>query len=125
MMFYENRETILYKVIVPVTYTMINNYIGLDYLSLLQDNLSRLNNRFEKTKFKDLSGLVIPDTLMNIMSCCGFSESPISTVILTFRVDSVTHYLSKVFVIIETEEGGIDNIIMSLKIQTHDDNLYQ
>ena len=62
----------MYKVIGAVIYTNIDGYICLDYMGLLQYKLSKHNNKFENTKFDDLSGLFIPAILMNIMLCHGF-----------------------------------------------------
>ena len=50
-------------------YAIIDGYNCLDYLGLLQETLSKRDNNFEKTDFNYLSGLGIPDILMNIMSC--------------------------------------------------------
>ena len=71
-------------------------------MDLHQDKLSKHDNNFEKTKFKNLSGLGIPAILMNIMSCHGFYKSSISTVILTCRSYLISNYLSKGFLIFET-----------------------
>ena len=60
-----------------------------------------------------MSGLVIPEILMNIMSCRGFSRSLIST-----------YYLSKLFVIVETEEGGLYNIPIRVKNKINAVNLH-
>ena len=38
MMFYDNRKIIVYKLIGSVIYTILENYICIDYLSLLRDN---------------------------------------------------------------------------------------
>ena len=72
-----------------------------------------------------MSGLGIPDILMNIISYNGFFKYLISTVILPFCSDLVPYYLSLVFGVFETEEGAIDNIPMSVKSQIHADNLHQ
>ena len=77
--------------------------------------LSKHEDNFNKTKLNDFSGLVIPAILMNIMSCHGFVKSSISTYILTCYNSLVTYYISKGFVIIETEVGGVDNIPIIVK----------
>ena len=99
-MFYDNRKTIVYKVIGSVIYTIIENYIYIYFLYLLQDKLSKHNNKFENTKFKNISGLVIPDIFINIMPCHGVSKSSILTFILTCHSVLVPYYLSKIFVIV-------------------------
>ena len=75
----------MYKVIGAVMYNIIDKYICLDYLGLLQENLSKHDNNFKKTKFKNLSGLGIPEILMSIVSCHIFVKSSILTVILICR----------------------------------------
>ena len=52
---------------------------------------------------------------MIIMSCHGFAKSSILSVILTRRNDLVPYYLSKVFVIFETEVCEVDNISIIVK----------
>ena len=66
----------------------------------------------------------IPEILMNIMSCNGFSKYPISTVILICRSALVPYDLNKVFLIVETEEGGADNIKITTKEKINAVNLY-
>ena len=88
-------------VIVAVIYTIIDDYICLDYLGLLQAKLSKHDNKFEDTKFKYFSRLGIPDVLINITSCHGFAKSSIFTVILTCLNCLVPYHLSKGFAIVK------------------------
>ena len=60
MMFYESINTLMYKVIGGVIYTIIDEYICLDCLGLLQEILSKHKDNFKNTKFNDLYGLGIP-----------------------------------------------------------------
>ena len=84
-------------------------------MGLIQEKLSRHKNRFENTKFNIFSRLGLPDIFMNIMPCCRFYKSPVSIVILTYHSTLVTYYLFKVSVIVEIEEGVLDNITISVK----------
>ena len=93
-MFYDNRNTLMYEVIGSVIYTNFDEYICLDDLVLIQENLSKHDNNFKNIKFNDLSDLVIPDILMNIISCHGFVKYSISTVILTYRNSLAPYYFS-------------------------------
>ena len=68
----------MYKVIEGVIYTIINEYICLDYLGLRQEMLSKHEDNFKNNKFNNLSGLRIPEILMNSMSCHGFVKYSIS-----------------------------------------------
>ena len=82
-MIYKNRNKLTCKVIGVVIYNIIDEYICLDYLGLLQEKLSKHDDKSKNAKFNNLSGLGIPDILMNIMSCHVFLKSSISTVIFT------------------------------------------
>ena len=66
-----------------------------------------------------MSGLGIPDILMNIMSCRGFVKYLLSTVILACCNALVPYHISKGFVIVETEVGGVDNIPIIMKKQNN------
>ena len=94
IMFYESRNKLRYKVVGSVVYTIIDEYIYLDYLASIQDKLSKHDNNFKKTKFKSFSGLGIPEILMNIMSYHIFVKSPISTIILKCSNSLVLYYIS-------------------------------
>ena len=65
----------------------------------------------------DLLGTEIPEILMNIMACHGFSKYRISTVIFTCPIIPVPWYFFKGFIIVETEKGGPDNIAIMSKQQ--------
>ena len=65
----------MYKVIGAVIYTINDEYICIEYMGLLQENLSKKNDY--KNKIKDFSGLGISYILMNIMSYHRFSNSSI------------------------------------------------
>ena len=78
-----------------------------------------------KTKFNALSGMIISEILMNIMSCHGFSKYPMSNVILTCRSYLVSCYINKYFVVVETEKFGQDNIPIMVKEKINAINLYK
>ena len=76
-MIYKNRNKLTCKVIGVVIYNIIDEYICLDYLGLLQEKLSKHDDNSDEKKISDLSGLRITDILMNIMSFIGFVKSSI------------------------------------------------
>ena len=59
----------MHKVIGAVIYATVDGYICSDYLVFLQENLFKHDNKSENAEFNCLYGLVIPEILMNIMSC--------------------------------------------------------
>ena len=71
-----------------------------------------------------MSGLIIPEILINIMSCHDFYKYKTSTVILSCRSALVPYHISKGFFIVETEEGGPNNIPISVKNETNSVNLH-
>ena len=71
MMFYHKEKIVVYKLIGSVINEFIDNFICLDYLGILQLFLFSYDNKFEK-KFNNLSGLVVPKIIMNIMLCHSF-----------------------------------------------------
>ena len=56
MMFYYNRKILTYKFIGEVIYTIIDEYICLDYLGLFQGNLFKHGDNFKNTKFNNFMG---------------------------------------------------------------------
>ena len=46
----------MFRVIIDVINTSVDNYICLGYLVMIQDKLSKHDNKFEKTKFKYFLG---------------------------------------------------------------------
>ena len=98
-----------------MVYTIIDEFTFLDYLSLSKEKLSKRKNKFKKTKFNNLYGLVITEIFINIISCHEFFEYLISTVILKYCNELFPYYLSKWFVIVETELGSVDNIPIIVK----------
>ena len=92
IMFNDNKKILMYKVIGEGIYTIIDDYICLDYLGFIQEKASKHDNKFENTKFNDLSELVIPDIFMDIISFYGFVKYSILTVILSCCNDLVSHF---------------------------------
>ena len=75
IMFYENRKSLIFKVLGVVVYCFSEIYICVDYLSLQkEENMSLSHRVFEDTSFYELSGMVIPKLLLNIVSCYGFFQ---------------------------------------------------
>ena len=48
IIFYHNSNTVVYEVIGYIIYTSIDNFICLDFLGVLQQNVSSYDNHFEK-----------------------------------------------------------------------------
>ena len=59
------------------------------------------NRTFKQTSFNILLGVVIPELLLNLVSCHGFMEKPNSNFILNFRYRLVNNFLAKGLFIID------------------------
>ena len=125
MMLFNNRNTLIYKVIWGLICAIIDEHICLEYLGLLLETLSKHNDNFKNSKFNNLSRLGITDILINIISCHGFDKSSISTAILTCRNSLVPYYISKLFFAVEIELGGVDSIYETVKKQINSTHLYE
>ena len=67
MIFYENRKSMVFKVLGSVGYGIMDNYVCADYLCLFKAKLFLEYYRFENTTFGDNSGIGTPELLVNIM----------------------------------------------------------
>ena len=75
IVFYDNRKSLIFKVLGVVTYWFIEIYMSIDYLCLQRKlMLSLLHRRFEDDLFDEISGIDIPELLLNIVSCYGYIQ---------------------------------------------------
>ena len=117
---YENNGEIpkkMYRVLSCVVYTLIENYVFIDYLSCQSKTLISISSKpiFEQTSFNILLGIGIPELLLNLVSCHGFMKKPNSTVILNFQTRLINNYLSKGFSIIEHNKNQLSLIPNDVK----------
>ena len=66
----------VYRVLSCVLYSIIENYVCIDYLSCQSKTLSTIysNRIFKQTSFNILLGIGIPELLLNLVPCHGFME---------------------------------------------------
>ena len=65
--------------------------------------------------FNDISGIVIPDLIMNIISYHGFVNDKKPTVILSYCSTFVEYFLSKGFLILENGSIALNNLPLFVK----------
>ena len=88
---YENRKSIIFKVLCVVVYFVIEKNC-VDYLGLQRKTkLSSSHRNFEDNSFEELSVIGIPEILFNIVSCYGFFQDKNSTLIFTCRSKLVSY----------------------------------
>ena len=83
VMFYENKKTIMFKIVGEIIYSLYYRYICLDYLCQHKYKLSNHIYDFKNTTFGAFSGIGIRDLLTRIMSCHNVSGLQYSNVTLT------------------------------------------
>ena len=74
-----------------------------------------ITNKIEDTSFDELSGIVIPEILLNIVFCYDFVQDNKSTLILACRIKLVLYYLYKYFVILEQDSLALKNVPRRVK----------
>ena len=127
MMFYENRKKMIFKVLSSVVYCIMDNYIYVDYLCCLQNKLhvNFENKGFENTTYNAVSGIEIPELLINIISCHGFVNDKRSSLILSCRKKLVDYYLSKGFVLHNNIPRALNNVPQRVKHIINAEDMYK
>ena len=90
VMFYENGKNTkkMFRMLSCVLYTIISKYVCIDYLGFEKSKLSDLrlgiSGRYKHLdkNYDNVLGFRIPDLLLNLLSCQGFSSNNESVVIL-------------------------------------------
>ena len=93
-----------------VIYTIIKIYVCIDYLGSEKSKLSYLHlggtgkYKHYDTDYDNLLGIGIPNILLSLLSCHGFSKNNESVVILKCPNRMSEYYFHKGFVIFECDE---------------------
>ena len=110
MIFYEHIDTIMFILLGYIIYITLDNFIFIYYICLIQYKLSKNNNISENANIDDFSRMRIPEIFMNLVSCHGLEKYQQYMVTFVCYSALVLKYISKVFYIVETKEGGLDNM---------------
>ena len=102
-----------------VIYTIISKYVCIDYLGSEKEKLSDLrlgvSGRYKHiaNNYDNVLGFEIPDLLLNLLSCQGFSKNNKSGVILKCPYRMSEYYFNKGLIIFDCDEHNL-RIIPSL-----------
>ena len=105
------------RVLSCVIYTIIGKYVCIDYLGYEKSKLSYLrpgvNGRYKRfdTDYDNVLVIIIPDLLLNLLSCHGFSKNNESVVILKCPHRMSEYYFNKGFIIFECYEEILKTFI--------------
>ena len=101
LVFYDSRKLLIFKLLGVVVNLFLDKYFSIEYYCIQKEKKLYLSHKgFEYTSFHELSGIGIPEILINIVSCYGFIQQVTSTLILTSRSKLVSCYISKGFMIL-------------------------
>ena len=125
-MFYDTRaENIAHRVLSCVIYTIIKNYVCIDYLASQSKNLSEIpvgsggGSKHGDKIFDKILGIGIPDLLMKLTSCNGFLRKINSVVILKCSKRTLKYYFSKLFNILECNINNLAKPPNEVKQRIH------
>ena len=93
----------VYIVLIFVVYSLIDNYVCIDYLPCQSKTLGSISSKptFQDTSFNILLSIGIPELLLNLFSCHAFIKKTNSTVIINCRSLLINNYLANGLYIIE------------------------
>ena len=99
-MFYETiskKPKKSFRVLRCVIYTIIDNYVYIDYLACQSKKLSEISvdSKYVEKDFNRILGIGIPYLLMNLLSFHGFLKNEKSIFILEYPKRMLEYYFSK------------------------------
>ena len=115
VVFFDNRKNAkkMLRVLSCGIYTIISNYVFIDYLGSEKSKLSDLRlgvaGRYKNLggKYDNVLGFEISDLLLNLLSCQGFLKNNESAVILKFPHRMFEYYFNKDFIIFNCDENSL------------------
>ena len=78
---------------------------------------------FENRTYNAVSGIVVPELLMNIISCHIFANNKESAVILSCRSKLVDYYFQKNYVLLKNNSKVFNNVPLRVKQRINAENL--
>ena len=111
----------MFRVLSCVIYTIIRKYFCIDCLGSEESKLSYLclgvSERYKHfdTDYDNVLGIGIPDLLLNLLYCRGFSKNSESVVILKYPHRMSEYYFNKGFVTFDFDEVNLKIIPSQVK----------
>ena len=114
-----------FKVLSCVIYTILDNYVCIDYLACQWRKLSEVSvdGKYSVKYFNKFLGIGIPDLLMNFLSCHGFTKNIKSIVILNV-LKGCWNTISKIFGILERNSNSLKKILNLVKQIIHSEETH-
>ena len=111
----------IFIVLSCVIYTIINNYVCIDYLGSERKKLSELrlgssgSYKHANKSYDNALGIGIPDLLINVMSCHGFLKNKYYVVILKCPNRMFEYYFSKGLIRLDCYKSYIEKLPYEVK----------
>ena len=126
-MFYETRKNPkkFFKVLSCAIYTILSNYVCIDYLASELKTLSVLRvgsgggYKHEEKNYDTILEIGIPYLLMNLMFCHGFLKNKDPVVILKCPKRMLEYYFSKLFTYFDCSIINLGKLPTEVKRRTH------
>ena len=124
LMFHETRATNTkkyFRVLICDIYTIIDNCFCIGYLACQSKQLSSIyvDYKYLEKYFNRILGIGIPDLLLKLLSCHGFSNNRKSIVVLNCPKRMLEYYFSKWFDILECNSNHLKKIPTLVKQRIH------
>ena len=127
LMFYETRKNPkkYSKVLSCVIYTIISNYVCMDYLACEWEKLSELTVgtggvfKHRNKSYDKILGIGIPYLLINLISYHSFLKNKNYVVMLKYPKRMLEYYLSKGSTIFECNTNNLANLPNEIKYRIH------
>ena len=109
-----------------VIYTIIDNYVCIDYLACQPKQLSEiyLDSKYVQNYFNIIFGIGIQYLLMNLFLCNDLSKNIESIVILKFPKRMLEYYFPKGFGILECNSKNLTKIPNLVKRRIHSEETH-
>ena len=104
------------KVLSSIVYCIMDNFFVLIICVVPKKlNVTCKGQVFKNITHNAVSGIVIPELLININSCHGFVKNTKSAVILSCCIKFVDYYLQFIFVLLKNNSNAFKNVTLRLK----------
>ena len=120
-MIIETNAKEIFRVLSCVIYTIISKYVYIDSLGSEKSKLSYLclgvtgRYKYLDKNYDNVLGFVIPDLLLNLLSCQGFLKNNGSVVILKCPHRMFEYYFNKGFIIFIYDENNLKRLPSEVK----------
>ena len=107
----------IFKVLSSIFYCIMDSYVCVDnmFCPKIKIHVISRGQGFENRPYNGVSGIGIPEILMNTILCHGFVNNTKSAVILSRSSKLVDYFLQKYFAIHKNNSNTLKNVPLRVK----------